>query len=136
MAVHPTEQRHGVGSALVVAGLERCKELGYGAVVVLGHRDYYSSDQSAWSLEYVARSIRNSTVDGSYRLVAVAEHKIGDITWLTASFGHDRTRTDSPGSLLAELGVSLNLSKERYKFNQRWPAARAGRHFCSADEHT
>ena len=41
MAVHPTKQRHGVGSALIVAGLERCKELGYGAVVVLGHRAYY-----------------------------------------------------------------------------------------------
>ena len=41
MAVHPTKQRHGVGSALVEAGLGRCKELGYGAVVVLGHRTYY-----------------------------------------------------------------------------------------------
>ena len=41
MAVLPGFQRRGVGSALVRAGLEQCKELGYGAVVVLGRPEYY-----------------------------------------------------------------------------------------------
>lgn len=41
MAVEPAHQLKGVGSALVRAGLERCKELGDGAVVVLGHPEYY-----------------------------------------------------------------------------------------------
>lgn len=41
MAVVPEYQRKGVGSALVAAGLERCRKLGYGAVVVLGHPEYY-----------------------------------------------------------------------------------------------
>jgi putative acetyltransferase len=41
MAVAPEHQRKGIGSALVRAGLERCKKLGFGAVVVLGHPDYY-----------------------------------------------------------------------------------------------
>lgn len=41
VAVEPKQQRKGVGSALVTAGLEGCKELGFGAVVVLGHKDYY-----------------------------------------------------------------------------------------------
>lgn len=41
MAVVPEYQRKGVGSALVSAGLKRCKELEYGAIVVLGHPDYY-----------------------------------------------------------------------------------------------
>ena len=41
MAVVPRHQRAGIGSALVRAGLERCKELGYGAVAVLGHPEYY-----------------------------------------------------------------------------------------------
>lgn len=41
MAVAPNHQRKGIGSALVRAGLERCKQLGFGAVVVLGHPDYY-----------------------------------------------------------------------------------------------
>lgn len=41
MAVIPTRQRSGIGSALVRAGLERCKELGATAVVVLGHPEFY-----------------------------------------------------------------------------------------------
>ena len=41
MAVLSKYQRQGIGSQLVEAGLERCKELGYDAVVVLGHPTYY-----------------------------------------------------------------------------------------------
>jgi putative acetyltransferase len=41
MAVAPEWQREGVGSALVEAGLDACLQLGTGAVVVLGHPDFY-----------------------------------------------------------------------------------------------
>ena len=41
MAVMPENQRKGIGSALVRAGLEQCKQLGFVAVVVLGHTEYY-----------------------------------------------------------------------------------------------
>jgi putative acetyltransferase len=41
MAVRPARQRRGIGSALVRAGLERCRQLGCSAVVVLGHAEYY-----------------------------------------------------------------------------------------------
>lgn len=41
MAVVPTRQRHGIGSALVRAGLEACRRLGGTAVIVLGHPGYY-----------------------------------------------------------------------------------------------
>ena len=41
MAVAPEHQRKGIGSALVRAGVEQCKKLGCGAVVVLGHPEYY-----------------------------------------------------------------------------------------------
>jgi putative acetyltransferase len=41
VAVIPSRQRSGIGTALVRTGLERCKELGAAAVVVLGHPDFY-----------------------------------------------------------------------------------------------
>lgn len=41
MAVAPSKQRQGIGSALVRAGLDRCRALGAGAVVVLGHPGFY-----------------------------------------------------------------------------------------------
>ena len=41
MAVAPAYQQRGIGSALVRAGLEQCRELGFATVVVLGHARYY-----------------------------------------------------------------------------------------------
>jgi putative acetyltransferase len=41
MAVRPSMQRHGIGTALIHAGLDRCRELDYDFAVVLGHPNYY-----------------------------------------------------------------------------------------------
>jgi len=41
MAVASEQQRKGIGSAIVRAGIEQCKKLGCGASVVLGHPEYY-----------------------------------------------------------------------------------------------
>jgi putative acetyltransferase len=41
MAVLPTRQRLGIGSSLVRAGLEASRQVGFGAVIVLGHPKYY-----------------------------------------------------------------------------------------------
>jgi putative acetyltransferase len=41
MSVAPECQRQGLGSALVREGLERCREINCGAIVVLGHPEYY-----------------------------------------------------------------------------------------------
>jgi putative acetyltransferase len=41
MAVVPARQRQGIGSALVHDGLRRCRTLGFGVAVVLGHAEYY-----------------------------------------------------------------------------------------------
>ena len=41
MAVAPAHQRRGLGSALVLAGIESCRELPCDALVVLGHAAYY-----------------------------------------------------------------------------------------------
>lgn len=41
VAVAPDRQRAGIGGALILAGLDRCRALALPAVVVLGHADYY-----------------------------------------------------------------------------------------------
>ena len=41
MSVAPGYQRKGIGSALVRAGIKCCRQLGFSAVVVLGHPEYY-----------------------------------------------------------------------------------------------
>jgi putative acetyltransferase len=41
LAVLPEYQNQGIGSTLTWKGLQKCRELGYPAVVVLGHPDYY-----------------------------------------------------------------------------------------------
>lgn len=41
VSVLPEFQREGIGSALIRAGLEACRQAGYDAAVVLGHVDYY-----------------------------------------------------------------------------------------------
>jgi putative acetyltransferase len=41
MAVTPQHQKQGIGSGLVRAGLEQCGQIGFVAVVVLGHPEYY-----------------------------------------------------------------------------------------------
>ena len=41
LAVLPEQQKHGIGSHLVEAGLRACHELGEDVVFVLGHPTYY-----------------------------------------------------------------------------------------------
>jgi putative acetyltransferase len=41
VAIAPTHQRQGIGSQLIVAGLDLCRAMGYDLVIVLGHREYY-----------------------------------------------------------------------------------------------
>ncbi|MFT7486044.1 MAG: putative acetyltransferase [Candidatus Paceibacteria bacterium] len=41
VSVIPAEQKTGIGSALIQAGLQACRELGAQAAIVLGHAEYY-----------------------------------------------------------------------------------------------
>jgi putative acetyltransferase len=52
LAVRREHQDRGVGSALVRAGLARCREIGEPVVVVLGHPSYYPrfGFRPAWEL--------------------------------------------------------------------------------------
>jgi putative acetyltransferase len=41
MAVLPNHQRRGIGSKLIHAGLEQCRQAGHRIVIVVGHPSYY-----------------------------------------------------------------------------------------------
>lgn len=85
MAVKPALQRRGIGSQLVEAGLARCRELGFAAVVVLGHAGYYPRFGFAPARElglrstcdvpaeaFMALELRPGTIDGAERTVHYA----------------------------------------------------------------
>lgn len=41
VAVLPEHQNQGIGSALIINGLERCREMGHSLVFLIGHPTYY-----------------------------------------------------------------------------------------------
>lgn len=41
VSVAPAQQQKGIGGQLIRTGLEECRQLGYAAVVLLGHPEYY-----------------------------------------------------------------------------------------------
>ena len=41
VGLHPKFQKQGIGSKLIRQGLERCRNLGYKVVIVVGHPNYY-----------------------------------------------------------------------------------------------
>lgn len=56
LAVLSQYQNKGIGSKLVKAGLECCQSLGYDAVVVLGHPNYYPKFGFVPSVKYSIKS--------------------------------------------------------------------------------
>lgn len=56
MAVHSDHRNSGIGSALVEAGLLRCRDSGFGACVVLGHANFYPRFGFSPSVNFSIRS--------------------------------------------------------------------------------
>lgn len=56
VSVSPARQRAGLGSALVRAGIERCRDLGIDTVIVLGHPTYYPRFGFVPSVDYGIKS--------------------------------------------------------------------------------
>jgi hypothetical protein len=88
-----------------------------------GGRVMYSTTNYAASLEFVERSpIDSLTLTRSHRLIGIAEYRVTSGTWIVASFGKDRQKmATTSDTLVAQLGLSFNFSKERYKFSSTTP---------------
>jgi putative acetyltransferase len=77
LAVLPTCQRQGIGSALVRRGLETCREGGHRIVVVLGHPDFY--ERFGFSPELSAKL--DSPFSGSPSFMALEEGVAGRVEY-------------------------------------------------------
>ncbi|MBE7129272.1 GNAT family N-acetyltransferase [Bacillus mycoides] len=77
VSVAPSHQKKGIGGKLIVAALEKAKELGYGSVVVLGHPEYYPKfdfkKASEWNIKapfevpdevFMAMELRENALQG------------------------------------------------------------------------
>jgi len=81
--------------------------------VDLGMRLLYTSDRYAISAE---GSFRTFTEPGAppneYRVAALVDFELQKGLWVTGTFGRDYS-AGTPGSLIAQIGVSMNIAGER-----------------------
>ncbi len=83
-----------------------------------GLRLIYTARQYGISLEAVGRSFTwDNAPENEWRIAAVFDYEIQNGTWLTTTFGRDYHGA-AQGSFLAKLGLSFNLSSQRYVVNQ------------------
>jgi hypothetical protein len=85
-------------------------------VVEWGARNMYSNDTFAISAEFLQRIVKGG--EKTYRIAGVIEQRLIKSTWIVATFGQDRAHDGIAQGLLAQIGVSLNLAKERYSFGK------------------
>ncbi|MFL5403711.1 MAG: hypothetical protein ACJ8BF_12925 [Gemmatimonadales bacterium] len=79
----------------------------------VGARVLFNRAAYALSLEYVDRHlIHADSAPRPWRLAGVFDYKVNSTVWLTGSFGRDY-QSQRAGSLLAQLGVSLQFAKDR-----------------------
>jgi hypothetical protein len=78
----------------------------------VGARLVYSAGDVGLSAEYVLRNAVDGG-DAQHRFVGAVEYSVGGHLWLIASFGRDHDAS-AAGSLVALLGLSVNLSRARY----------------------
>ncbi len=72
MAVKPDWQVKGIGSSLVRAGLENCMDMGYGAVVVLGHTWFYPKFGFVPAVRYGVKCEYDAPVEAFMALELIA----------------------------------------------------------------
>jgi hypothetical protein len=82
--------------------------------VDIGARLIYTRDRYAVSAEYVGRHVTEDAAGDQWRLAGVIEYRVSPDLWINGTFGRSYD-DEARGSLLAQLGLSLNLSKQRYE---------------------
>lgn len=85
MAVLPEYQQKGIGKNLVIEGLKKSKELGYKAVVVLGHPTYYPKfgfeRASKWKLKLPMENVPDEASMAIELVEGFLEDKAGVIEY-------------------------------------------------------
>ncbi len=81
----------------------------------LGMRLIYTSGRYAISAEGSFRSFTESGAPSNeYRVAALVDFELQKGLWVTGTFGRDYTAA-APGSLIAQIGLSMNVAGERVK---------------------
>lgn len=87
LAVVPDKQGRGIGSALLREGLDRCRALGFDAVVALGHADFYTRFGFSPAARHGIR-FKHDVPEGAFLLVelrpASLEGKSGTVEYLAS----------------------------------------------------
>lgn len=86
----------------------------------VGARFIYTRDRFGISAEYVGRHLSEDEAGDLWRLAAIVDYRIAEDLWLTGTFGRNYDGEARDG-LLAQLGLTLNLFKERYRLGGRPP---------------
>jgi putative acetyltransferase len=93
LAVHPDEQRLGLGSALCREGMQRMKQSGYPFVIVLGHPDYYPRFGFERASRYGITSHFENVPDEAF-MVAVFDGELMEGVMGTAYYREEFDSTD------------------------------------------
>ena len=79
IAVKPELQNMGIGSKLIQEGLERCKNLGYGLVLLIGHPTYYPKFGFKPARQYGLELKQFNVTDEVFMVCEVIEGELGKI---------------------------------------------------------
>jgi len=80
LAIVPEYQRHGVGSALVAAGLEAMRQAGQPFVVLVGHPGYYPRFGFVRASQYGIRPEYEEVPDEAFMIIVFDDEKLQGIT--------------------------------------------------------
>jgi putative acetyltransferase len=79
IAVHPDYQGKGVGGRLIEEGLSRCKALGYGLVLLIGHPSYYPKFGFTPARAFGLELKQFEVPDEVFQVYELQEGQLGDI---------------------------------------------------------